>query len=170
MKNIEKLYGKIDQDEIDFYMKQFDGPSRMKSLQKELIFLFMYKYFGDSESIKDNDKVGYIKLMIYAKRILLQQNMLFLPYIISSKIEKFTGRKSVNKKELARFMSSPNYPAVVSKYNSDKQIKIALGYLAQILSSQFRIVDYENSNINGQLIDVVPDMVIEEILLFILLI
>ena len=93
-----------------------------------------------------------------------------LPYIISGKIEKLVGRKSLNKTESTKLENSENYPAVIDKYKNDKIIKIILGYIASIISSDFRIVDIHNPNINGKLIDVIPDIIIEEMLLFVLLV
>ena len=170
MSTIESMYGPFNQDEIDFYNKQFNEENWLNSFQRQLIFLLFYKYFGDPESIKVINKEDYIKLLIASKKILLSNNMILLPYIISGKVEKINGRKSVNKKESLRLQASALYPAVVNKYKSPKIEKLILGYIATLISSEFRIIDYNNPKIHGKLIDIIPDMAIEETLMFILLV
>ena len=170
MNIIESMYGPFEEEEIEYYFKQYNDDDWLNSLQKQLIFLMFYKYFGDSESIKGINKRDYFKLMIAAKKILINNNLVMLPYIISGKIEKLVGRKSLNKKDSTKLENSENYPAVIDKYKNDKIIKIILGYIASIISSDFRIVDIHNPNINGKLIDVIPDIIIEEMLLFVLLV
>ena len=170
MKIIESIYGPFDEEELEYYFKQYNDDDWLNGLQKQLIFLLFYKYFGDSESIKGINKKDYFKLMIAAKKILLNNNMIMLPYIISGKIEKMVGRKSLNKKESTKLENSENYPAVIAKYKNDKIVKIILGYIASIISSDFRIIDMHNPNINGAKIVIIPDIIIEEMLLFVLMI
>ena len=164
------MYGPFDEEEIENYYRQYGETDWLNSLQKQLIFLMFYKFFGDSESIKGINKRDYFCLMIAAKRILLNNNMIMLPYIISGKIEKLVGRKSLNKKESLKVEASENYQAVMDKYKNDKIVKIILGYIATIISSDFRIIDINNPSINGKMIDTIPDIIIEEMLMFTLLV
>ena len=60
----------------------------INGFQKQLIFNLFYKYFGDSSSINAINKTDYIKLMISAKKILQNQYMILLPYIVTSRIDK----------------------------------------------------------------------------------
>ena len=171
MNIIESIYGPFEQEELNYYFSLYNDDDWLNGLQKQLIFLMFYKYFGDSESIKAiNNKEDYFKLMIAAKKILLNNNMVMLPYIVSGKVEKMVGRKSLNKKESTKLENSENYKEVINKYKNDKMIKIILGYIASIISSDFRIIDIHNPNINGKMIDIIPDIIIEEMLLFVLLI
>ena len=169
MNIIDSMFGPFDMDEINFYSRQIKG---INEFQRQLIFNLFYKYFGDSVSINDIDnKIDYFKLMIVAKRMLLNNGMIMLPYIISGKIEKVVGRKSVNKKEQVQVESSDNYKLVVEKYRNDKiSKKKVLSTIATIISSDFSIVDYYNPAINGKKIDIIPDIIIEEILMYILMI
>ena len=170
MKAIESMYGPFSNEELEYYYKQYNDNNWQNSLQKQLIFLMFYKYFGDSESIKNINKRDYFCLMIAAKRILLNNNMIMLPYIISGKIDKMVGRKSLNKKESLKLEASENYPEVINKYKNDKIIKLILTYMATIISSDFRIIDLYNPSIDGKMIDVIPDIIIEEMLMFALLV
>ena len=170
MRDIESRFGPFTQEELDYYINHYDNENWMNNLQKQLIFLLFYKYFGDSESIKGINKEDYFRLMIASKKILLNNNMIMLPYIISSKIEKSVGRKILNKKEFLKLERSENYPKIIEKYKLEKTIKIILGYIASIISSEFRIIDMNNPNLDGKMINIVPDIVIEEMLMFALMI
>jgi hypothetical protein len=96
--------------------------------------------------------------------------MIVLPYIISGKVEKVVGRKSVNKKELVKLESSPYYDMIMKKYRNEKIVKNILSMIATIISSDFSIIDYYNHEIDGRHIDTVPDIIIEEVLMYTLLI
>ena len=172
MKRIETVYGTTDQWELDFYKDRLkdDKGVIINGFQKQLIFNMFYKDFHDTESIYAINSNDYVKLMLAAKKILLQNQMIVLPYIISSKVEKFVGRKSVNKKEMTKLQASSYYPLIVNKYHNEKIEKIILSMIATIISSDFTIIDYENKAIDGQKIETVPDIIIEEMLAYALLI
>ena len=107
--------------------------------------------------------------------------MVMLPYIISSRVDKIIGRKSVNKKDLVKIQSSPLYQVVLQKYqepnmggdhdpDDNRIVKEILGMVATVLSSDFTIIDYEDPNLNGKKIEIIPDIIIEEFLMYILLV
>lgn len=182
MKKIDSLYGPFNQDEIDFYIKELgDYDATINPFQKKLIFNLFYKYFGNTVSANAINRIDYIKLMITAKRLLKSQCMVMLPYIISSRVDKIIGRKSVNKKDLVKIQSSPLYQVVLQKYqepnmggdhdpDDNRIIKEILGMVATVLSSDFTIIDYEDPNLNGKKIEIIPDIIIEEFLMYILLV
>ena len=169
---IESIYGPFDDMEIDFYMRELSDETGncINSFQKQLIFNMFYKYFGDSTSINAINKIDYIKLMIAAKKILKNQYMIILPYIVSAKVEKLVGRKTVNKKEMTKLESSKYYPMIVNKYQNDKIIRQILSTIATIISSDFKIIDFRDQSLNGQRVNTVPEIVIEEYLMYTLLI
>ena len=170
MDKITSLFGPFDQRDIDYYFKVFGNDEYRDKLQKQLIFLTFYKYFGDTSSINSINQIDYFKLMLAAKKIYLNNNMLLLPYLISGKVEKLVGRKSVNKKELLKVTANPQYNEVVEKYRNDKILNIILGYIASCISSEFRIIDRSNPAIDGVIIDIIPDLIIDEILAMVLLV
>lgn len=172
MKTIDTLYGPYDQWMIDFYKERLKNERGVviNSFQKQMIFNLFYKMFGDVESIYAINANDYIKLMLAAKTMLKQSNMIILPYIISGKVEKIVGRKTVNKKELLKLESSPYYDMIMKKYKNEKIIKNILSMIATIISSEFSIIDYHDRNLDGKHIDVSPDIIIEEVLMYTLLI
>ena len=76
----------------------------------------------------------------------------------------------MNKKEFTRMQQSQYYQLIVDKYKNEKIIKQILGTVATIITSTFHIIDYDDPELHGQPIVVESDMIIEEALLYILLI
>jgi len=169
---IESIWGELRDKEVKYFMSHLknDNDEIVNGFQKQLIFNLFYKYYGDTESIKDNNAKSYVKLMLIGKKMLLQYNMSFLPYVLSSKVNKIVARKTLNKKELAELQSFPEYEMVVDKYKNDKIIKQILSTIATIITSDFSIIDYDNQNIDGQKLIVEPSMIMRECLVYALLI
>ena len=171
-KKIESIWGELRDKEIKYFMNRLRNEKNeiVNGFQKQLIFNLFYKYYGDTESIKDNNVTSYIKLMLTGKKMLLNYNMSFLPYILSAKVNKIVARKTLNKKELSELQSFPEYQMVVDKYKNDKIIKQVLSTIATIITSDFSIIDYDNPNIDGQKLLVEPSMLMKECLVYALLI
>lgn len=172
MKTIELIYGPFSEDEINFYIKKLskDGRFSINQFQETLVFNLYYKYFGDTISIKAINQRDYIKLIIAAKKILESNNLIIMPYILSSKIKRLITRKNVNKKELTKIQSSQFYQLVKDKYKNDKIENQILSMIASILSSEFEIIDFYDDELDGRLVDTNIDLLLEEVLMYILLI
>ena len=95
--------------------------------------------------------------------------MVMLPYIISAKVVRLASRKNVNKKELTKIESSPLWEEIRNKYKSSKIETYILSIIACILTSEFQIID-PTGELDGQTIEVIPELVCEEVLLYINLI
>ena len=169
---IKSIWGQLRDKEVKYFMKHLknDNDEIVNGFQKQLIFNLFYKYYGDTESIKDNNARSYVELMLIGKKMLLQYNMSFLPYVLSSKVNKIVARKTLNKKELAELQSFPEYEMVVDKYKNEKIIKQILSTIATIITSDFSIIDYDNEAIDGQKLIVEPSMIMRECLVYALLI
>lgn len=172
MESIEYLYGPFDDDEVSYYKEKLmnDKGEIINGFQKNLIFNLFYKYFGDPTSIYSINKDDYVKLMIAAKNMLLANNMIILPYVISSKVERLQTRKCINKKELVKLESSSLYNQVRDKYKDEKVETQILSIIATILASDFRIIDFYNDEVDGRLITNIPDLIGEEIMMYITMI
>ena len=166
MKIIESQFGPFDEKEIEFYRENLknDSGSFINNFQKQLIFNIFYKYFGDVESVYAIvPATDYIKLMIAAKKLLLDNYMIILPYVISGKVEKLVPRKTINKKEDKDLKSSQFYPMLMDKYRSEKVMQQILSTFATVISSTFRVIDYNDPNMHGKIIDCIPSIVLEEL-------
>ena len=172
MKKIEEMWGPFSNDEITFYkneMKNINGEI-INVFQRQLVFNMFYKYFGDTISINAINVDDYIKLVLACKKMLRNNAMGFLPWIISGKVNKIVFRKSLNKKEIAEMESSQYFHLVEDKYKNKKIMDQILGTIATIITSSFSVIDYENRDINGAPINVETKIIIEEFLMYILLI
>jgi len=172
MKTIEMIFGPFKDEEVSFYMNNLseEGKIIINGFQKDLIFNLFYKYFGDPVSIKAINREDYVKLMIAAKRTLQSNNMVILPYVISSRINRLVSRKSLNKKELTKLTTSPFYSKIMGKYQNAKIEKYILSIIATILSSEFQIIDFDDDELNGIIIETIPDIICEEILMYVSLV
>jgi hypothetical protein len=170
MNMIISRYGPFKQEEIDFYKQELmkQGRPIINRFQQNLINNMFYKYFGDTVSINSINADQYVILMIAAKRIMLADNMRLLPYIISSSIQQISQRTTLCKKELIKLEQSEYYNMILAKYNGDeKKIKQILALIATILSSKFNVIDYWDKSIHGIEILMEPDILIDEILRYI---
>ena len=196
MKQIEIMFGPFSDAEIDFYIKELtrDKKQVIVDFQKNLIFNLFYKYFGDTRSINAINARSYIKLIIAAKRMLLANNMRLLPYLLSGRITRLVNRVTINKKDLTKIEASPYYPIIANKYRNAKISKHIFSIIATVLSSKFQYIDYDAQmeyeqkianakfitprmrerwdaeNFNSKNIEIIPEFVCEEILMYTLLI
>ena len=174
MRNIEQKYGPFHQAEVDFYTNRLlydeNGVPTINKFQKQLVFLLFYRYFKDTQSIYNINRVEYVELILAAKKKLQANNMCLMPHIISARVDKLVQRKNINKKERLLVESSPSYPMIMNKYKNDTVIDNIFSIIATILSSDFTIVD-TNPEVDGRKLDVssTVGILIEEVCSFILL-
>lgn len=172
MKMIEHAYGPFKKEEIEFYKERLKNENGeiINGFQKNLIFNLFYKYFGVPMSAYSINKEDYVKLIIAAKRMLIANNMIILPYIVSSKVDRIQIKKSINKKEMTRIEASPYYKQIVEKYNNPKIEKYILSLIATILTSEFSIIDFDDPELDGKKIVNIPDIIDEEIMMYAIMI
>ena len=173
MERIIRKYGPFDENEILFYYNELCRGSKsiVNPLQKTLVTYLFAKEFDDPQAAKIVDVKQYIILIIAAKRLLESYNMFQLPIIVGGKVTRIVTRKNINKKELQKIEASEYYPLIHKKYNNPKiEQDVILSLIAQILSSEFQIVDYAHPNRNGMTLNIIPDIVSEEVCRFVMLI
>lgn len=171
MNSIIAKYGPFDEKEIQFYKNELikNGRPLINRFQQNLINNMFYGYFDDPVSINSINADQYVILMIAAKRILLSSGMRLLPYIIASNILQISTRTTLCKKELMKIEQSENYNTIMMKYNgNEKIVKQILSLIATILSSKFSIIDYYDKELNGVDITIESDILIDEMLRFII--
>ena len=128
-----------------------------------------FRYFGDTVSINSINADQYVILLIATKRILLNQGMKLLPYIIASNIIQISSRTTLCKKELIKLEQSEYYNDIKRKYNGDeKKVRQIQALIATMLSSKFTIIDYYDPSINGMDIKIESDILIDEVVRFII--
>lgn len=167
MNFIEQKFGPFDDDEINFMIKELtkDGKSLFNKFQQKLIFSLFYKYFGDTRGPYSINMRDYIVLMLSAKRMLIGHGMTILPYIISSNVNKIITRSGLNKKEMVKLEGSEYYDIMVKKYKNPKIVKQVLTSISIMIASDFDVAEY-NSDLNGKKITVIPDLIVNEFLMY----
>lgn len=163
-------YGPYDPKEIQYYKDNLFENSNdpINNFQKNLVFSYFFKYFGDTESPKAINKDDYIKLVIFLKNELSNYKMSIMPYVISSKITKSISRKTINKKEEAKIENSEIFDVIMKKYsNNDKIKQYILSIIATIFSSKFRVIDYNNPEIDGKELPLMMEFIQEEVCRFV---
>lgn len=171
MNRIISFGGEVSQDEINFYRRELtkNGQYLVNRFQQNLINNMFYKFFGDTVSINSINGDEYITLIIIAKRLLIRNGMKLLPYILSSNVVRISTRTSLCKKEIMKIEQSEYYNDLLKKYSgNEKTVKQFLSLVATTLSSGFKIIDYEDSKINGIEVVMESDILIDEMMRFIL--
>lgn len=174
----ESLYGPFSPEEIAHYKKKLthDNNPVINNLQRQLIGYMFYKDFGDPMTMYGlKNQESYIKLLIAAKRILLKNEMVMLPYILSSRVLRVASRKIINKKDNIRIENSLLYRQLQEKYKNPKIEERIKELIAVVVSSSYEIIDWDDvnkcpSDLDGITIPIVNDLVTEEMILFISLI
>lgn len=168
MEQLTMLYP-ISQDEIDYYINNLSENQNdfiINGFQKQLIFNIFYKYFGDTSSIRAINRDDYIKLMIIAKRKLIENKMVLLPYIVAGKVNRINKRNKISKKILTKLENSQFFNIIKDKYRSEKLINNIYSILGNILASDFSIIDYNNKELTGRHIEVLEDVICEEVIMY----
>lgn len=163
MDRITKMFGPFNQDEILYYRQRLGG---INSFQKGLVFNLFYKYFGDPESARAINQEDYIKMVLSTKRLLASHNIFLLSEILSGKVIRVNQRKTVNKKELDKIMCSSLFEMIKNKYRNPKIIKNILSLVATIVSSDFEFINYYDEDMDRKRIEMIPDIICQEVLMY----
>lgn len=166
MLDLEIQYGSFDPNEINYFIDRLGekGSPIIHPIQRDLIFNLFYKYFGDTNTIRAINYVDYIKLMIISRRMLKSHNLVILPYIFSSKITHTPNKKAHNRKTISYFENSSWWPLLWDKYRDTKIMDDIKDKGAVLLETEFKIIDFEDDSIDGELIENIPELVAEEFL------
>lgn len=172
MESIRRQFGPFNPDEIAFFKRNLenDQGNVINNFQRQLIFNLFYKYFGDTASINSINQENYIELMIAARTMLRNYNLAYLPYILTGKVNKIVSRKVLNKKEQAEMNNSQYYMTVQDKYKNDKILQQILGTIATLITSSFSVIDFYEPKYHGKELRIDSKIIIEETLLYTLLI
>ena len=162
----------IEERLIDHYYYELtkNGNNMINPFQERLIFNLFYKYYGECCSIKNSNSRDYIRLMLIAREMLRYEKLFLLAEVASSKIISMSSRKDLNKKEKLLLESSEVYKNVMEKYNYDDRIITEVrSIIATTITSEFQIIDPDSDNY-GDILTIVPDVIIYQILTYITLI
>lgn len=171
LKRLEMKYGPLDRNEIEFFIKELsdeDGHFILNPIQKELIFLYFDKYFDDPNGIIGN-RDDYIKMMLIMKKMLLAtNNMIILPYVLTGKIKRSFNKTSLKKSEREKIKKSRYYPLLQDKYRNEKHMNRIEAIISTIITLKVDFISYDEPELHGKKIPLKPELLVEEVLQFIL--
>jgi hypothetical protein len=153
--DIERIYGPFKQEHIEYYINrlELDGDSAFNKFQKECVFNLFFKFFGSPRSAYDINLVGYIKLIMAAKKILIAHGMVAFPYVLSSKVVKMPFKKAINKSYISMITSDPLWELIKDKYRNDNILKDILEKIGIAISSEYCIIAPDEPEFDGRTID-----------------
>ncbi|MBR2212815.1 MAG: hypothetical protein IJ889_00095 [Eubacterium sp.] len=179
MKEIIDKWGQdISKAEMNYYIRTLtcNGKRQLQdSFQRSLVLNLFMKYFGDTASIKEIVASDYVRLMIIGKRLLKGKGLIFMAEIFGGFVERISNRTSISKRELEKLERLESFKLVRQKYMDQKTIGYVIEIIATILTSDFRIIDFYDSELDGVKIpnnkcDLVIDRIMDEACNFILMI
>lgn len=144
---LEKMYGKIPQEEIDFY-KEHIPPEDIKDLQRSLLFYIFASDFGGLRQMYSVNYEGYIKLICLAKRRLKPYGLVYIPQFISAKMNRVNTRKTINTILLRKLENSPQYLEMLeTKYKNTKLMvdgkSVIVSMMSKFMNTPMFIIDYD---------------------------
>lgn len=158
----------IEEGELDFYFTNM----RFNSLTQMILHAFFSKYFNDTNAIRLLDKKNAVELALYLKKFLQLRGMVVLPQICTAKVKgKFKDTCIKNTKFLEKFTTSSVYQHIIAeKYRYIAELGLKedpiVKMLSTMLNSSFEFVDMD-PEINGRICDNVnPDIMVNELMLF----
>ena len=164
LRDLEREYGEISEDEIDYYMHNFIATSEYHKMLLDYCFA---NRFGGYTELKHVGVYNDIKLMIYAKRKYTRMGFKELPYLLSSVLKgKMSQRVLQNTKFLNKYSSSSTHEAqmrdkypVLIGFRENEPLQI----ISRALTNIFTYVEYDNQELTGQDIEFNEDVITDEI-------
>lgn len=166
---LEKKYGKISDDEINFYTKHLFN---MDKFHNDLLNYNFAKEFDGFTELKSSSIRQVMKFVVLAKRSLSQKGFKELQWLISSLLKgKLSNRLLQNSKFINKLKSSSTYTHLIEdKYDimiegfrDDPILKM----ISRVLNNQYTFVEYEQPELTGEVIVFNEDIISDEILNFI---
>lgn len=162
-----RMHMKVKKKEIRYYMEHV----AVSKFQVQLCHYFYAKEFGGYRDLVFLSKHQYFKLIILLKRRLRAQGMIYLPEILTANIEgRLNARTIRNDKFLSKIKASDLYNEIVeNKYSELNETgnNTILNILSTLINTKFRVVDYDNPDKLGELIEVNQDVISDEFLSFV---
>lgn len=166
---LERKYGVITDDEINFYTKYlFD----MDKFHNDMLNYNFAKEFGGFTELKSCSIRQVMKFVIIAKRALSQKGYREFQWFISSLLKgKVSNRLLQNNKYINKLKSSSTYRHLVDDkytimiegFKDDPILKI----ISRVLNNSYTFVEYEQPELTGEVIVFNEDIISDEILNFI---
>lgn len=161
--------GEISQEEIDYYLEHFDIKN---PFHNKLVNYFFAGHFDGFAELKSKTVYQYIKLMIIAKRVLINSTKYKqLPWLFSSVVVgRMSKRLLQNQKFLSKLTESETYRNICEKKYPEMMEQFPKeidSILSMVITNIYTYVDYEHQELTGTKIEFNEDIICDELLMFI---
>ena len=169
LSRLEKKYGTISDDEINFYTKHLFN---MDKFHNDLLNYNFAKEFDGFTELKSCSIRQVMKFVVIAKRALSRKGFKELQWLISSLLKgKLSNRLLQNSKFINKLKSSSTYihliedkyDIMIEGFRDDPILKM----ISRVLNNQYTFVEYEQPELTGEIIMFNEDIISDEILNFI---
>ena len=166
---LEKRYGTISEEEIEFYTRHLIN---MDKFHNDLLNYYFAREFGGFTELKSASIRQVMKLVIIAKRSLAKKGYRELQWLMSSILKgKVSNRLLQNNRFIEKLKTSDTYKHLIE----DKYQIIVKGFkddpileiISRVLNNQYTFVEYEQPELTGEIIMFNEDIISDEILSFI---
>lgn len=165
--NLEKEYGSISDDELEYYLTHWNSHSKFHKM------LINYKYvhlFGNMVELKSKSDIQNIKFMIYAKRQFKKENSEQISWLFSS-VQKGTlsNRTIKNQKFQMKLKQTVKYNDLINNtYKElneiDMERDVIQSIISKVMANSWTYVEYENQELTGTPIEFDEDIVSDELM------
>lgn len=162
----EEFEVKISKEELAFYIENLV----IDDFQSELLNYVFAKHFHGFSDLDLMTREDYVRLFIILKKHLINNREFeYLPDILTgTRVSKLNTRTIQNTKFISKIKESSMWKGLMKeKFSVLKHINkedIILNLLSTILNTTFVYCDYDNPDINGQIIDYNKDVLSNELL------
>ena len=169
--NIDKTIKKIEKDynihptkdEIDYYKNRLGN-----FLFSEIVLQFFSKYFGGYYDLKSISRKNYIRLLIVFKHIMSSMGFVYIHQIMTGNLSKLVKRRKISNKQLKKIEKSKRFMKLMEQYSHgiNPDNNPILRNIAMLINTPIEYCDYDQQNMEGELINADIEIVSDEYIRF----
>lgn len=164
---LEKKFGPVSEEEIQYYEENFLLTS---IFHKTLLDYHYAKVFDGFTELKSLDMTQHVKLLVYAKRDLIDKGNKQLPWLLSSvnkgrlTLRLLRNSRYINKLEASEIYDNLMNNTYPSLKGFDETVPLAI--ISQVMNNNFTYVEYEHQDLTGKDIVFDEDIISDEVWTF----
>lgn len=169
--NIKKLRKRIKYKEFDEAVEYYRTHHHVSDIHVQLMNIFASSVGCRDLTVLNHNQ--YLEMLTIIKRMLQMRGMVYLPQIISANVISTNRRIIRNKKFINAIETSSAYENIIKeRYSTLMEIgkeSMIMSMMSMVVSSQYAIVDYDNPDNYGQVLEINSNDLLSEFLLYLTL-
>lgn len=164
IKKIEKDYNiHPDKEEITYYKNKLGN-----FLFSDIVLQFFSKYFGGYYDLKSISRKNYIRLLIVFKHIMSSMGFVYIHQIMTGNLSKLVKRRKISNKQLKKIEKSKRFMKLMEQYSHgiNPDNNPILRNIAMLINTPIEYCDYNQQNMEGELINADIEIVSDEYIRF----